>query len=30
QGVDLNALGLDQAQLLQSLIDSNNLTVDQI
>jgi hypothetical protein len=29
QGVDLSALGVDQAAILQSLIDSNNLTVDQ-
>jgi Ca2+-binding RTX toxin-like protein len=29
QGVDLSALGIDQAAILQSLIDSNNLTVDQ-
>jgi Ca2+-binding RTX toxin-like protein len=30
QDVDLNGLGVDQADILQSLIDSNNLTVDQL
>jgi Ca2+-binding RTX toxin-like protein len=30
QGVDLSALGIDQAAILQSLIDSNNLTVDHL
>jgi VCBS repeat-containing protein len=30
QDVDLSALGNNQAEILQSLIDSNNLTVDQL